>query len=260
MTTTKNNKDDGKPVHLRLLDLDEDELKELNYYQLLGLDEPVRATPYTIKQAYRKASIRYHPDKTGLGDNDHVFIAVKAAWDTLSDPALRKAYDSTEMPFDDSIPPDVAAAAATWNNGTSTTSSVASSSNGSPPNGTTTTTTSLSGSTSSNNLLYTDDDFFDTFGPVFERNLRFDTRLQEQTSKKGATEIPTLGEVDTPIEQVQAFYGTVYDYYCYDDCDDCFGDDDCYVCLWFVLMFVVMILCLFVCFQCMYVCLFVVCL
>ena len=172
--TTKNGKhsDAGinkKPIHMRLMELDEEEIQALNAYELLGLDEPVRATPYTIKRAYRKSSILYHPDKTGRDDNDYVFIAVKSAWDTLSDPALRKAYDSTEMPFDDSIPPDA----------------------------------SVHGV---NGLLYTDADFYSLFGPVFERNLRFDTRLQEQTSKKGSNEIPSLGDEDTPIEAVQAFY------------------------------------------------------
>lgn len=165
-----------KPVHLRLFDFSEDEVKAFNYYEILGLEEPVRATPYTIKQAYRKASIRYHPDKTGRDESDYVFIAVKSAWDTLSDVAKRQAYDSTEMPFDDAIPPDVAAAAVTGNG-------------------------------TINGLLYTDDDFFDTFGPVFERNLRFDTRLQQQTKKTKDGEIPTLGDLETPIEKVQAFYG-----------------------------------------------------
>jgi DnaJ homolog subfamily C member 2 len=170
------NKSD-KPIHLHLFDFSEDEIKHLNYYQILGLEEPVRATPYTIKQAYRKASIRYHPDKTGRDESDYVFIAVKSAWDTLSDVAKRQAYDSTEMPFDDSIPPDVAAAALTNNGNTSS------------------------------GLLYTDEDFFETFGPVFERNLRFDTRLQEQTSKKkGAIQIPTLGDWESSIEEVQSFY------------------------------------------------------
>jgi len=178
-----------KPVHLRLFDFSEEEVKAFNYYEILGLEEPVRATPYTIKQAYRKASIRYHPDKTGRDESDYVFIAVKNAWDTLSDVAKRQAYDSTEMPFDDAIPPDVAAAAATGVNGTI------------------------------NGLLYTDDDFFDTFGPVFERNLRFDTRLQQQTKKTGG-EIPTLGDEETPYEKVQAFYGKLsllvfdYSYHC----------------------------------------------
>ena len=159
--------EEKKPLHLRLMELNEEQIKELNAYQLLGLDEPARATPYTIKQAYRRASIKYHPDKTGRDvDTDYVFIAIKAAHETLSDPVLRKAYDSTEMPFDDSIPPDVA-----------------------------------------NDVA--DIDFYDMFGPVFERNLRFDTRLQVQTSKKAAVEIPSLGNEQTSIEEVQAFYGTL---------------------------------------------------
>lgn len=51
--------DQEKPPHLRLFEFSEEEIKDLNHYEILGLEEPVRATPYTIKQAYRKASIRY---------------------------------------------------------------------------------------------------------------------------------------------------------------------------------------------------------
>jgi DnaJ family protein C protein 2 len=56
-------------------------------------------------QAYRKASLKYHPDKTGRGDDDYVFLAVKAAHDALFDPVKRQAYDSTTLAFDDNIPP-----------------------------------------------------------------------------------------------------------------------------------------------------------
>jgi len=192
------------------MELTEEQVKELNYYEILGLgDEPHRATPHKIKQAYRKACVRYHPDKTGAhaeeDNNDYVFIAVKAAWDTLSDPNARKAYDSTQMPFDDSIPPDVAAAA-----GTAATSKTNGSSEvrSSVLSTTSMSNCSSSSSSSSSGFLYTDDDFYNVFGPVFERNLRFDTRLQEQTSKKAAVEIPSLGDENSPIEQVQTFYGT----------------------------------------------------
>jgi hypothetical protein len=35
--------------------------------------------------ADRKALLLYHPDKTGRGDQDAVFIAVQKAYETLSD-------------------------------------------------------------------------------------------------------------------------------------------------------------------------------
>lgn len=45
----------------------------------------------------------YHPDKTGRGDRDEVFIAIQKAYETLSDEKKKRAYDS-ELDFDDDIP------------------------------------------------------------------------------------------------------------------------------------------------------------
>ena len=46
-------------------------------------------------------------------------------------------------------------------------------------------------------------EFYSTFSPVFMRNLRFDARLREGGSTVAP---PTLGDDDTPISQVHAFY------------------------------------------------------
>lgn len=51
----------------------------------------------------RKAVLLYHPDKTGRGDRDEVFIAIQKAYETLSDEKKKRAYDS-ELDFDDAIP------------------------------------------------------------------------------------------------------------------------------------------------------------
>jgi len=79
-----------------------------DYYPLLGLsDTRWRSTPDQIKQAYRKMILLYHPDKMQANDhpevNDEIFKSIQKAYDHLSDPKKRRAYDSTEE-FDDSIP------------------------------------------------------------------------------------------------------------------------------------------------------------
>lgn len=61
------------------------------------------ASTEEIRKAYHKACLKYHPDKTGRGEEDEVFLLVKKAFDTLSDPVKRRSYDST-VDFDESIP------------------------------------------------------------------------------------------------------------------------------------------------------------
>lgn len=168
-----------------LFSLSEEELSDLSFYEVLG-NVPIHSTPDQLKKYYRKACLKYHPDKTGRGEEDAVFLAVKAAFETLSDPAKKKSYDST-LDFDDSIP---------------------------------------AGNES-------EGEFYAAYGPVFERNLRFDRRYdpsaavaaskggggkggKKKNKKKGGSNKggkadeddspPTLGDDSTPIGQVHAFY------------------------------------------------------
>jgi len=153
---------------INLLKVSTKKLKKLTYYDVLG-DLPLHATPEEVKKAYHKACLVYHPDKTGRGEEDEVFLKVKAAFDTLSDKSKRKAYDS-QMPFDDSIPKG---------------NEIAS-------------------------------EFFEVYDPVFERNLRFDDRLnpdrkeptgkKNKKKKKGPKGPPPLGNDETPLDKVHAFY------------------------------------------------------
>ena len=178
----------SKHTAVDLFALSEGELSQLSHYEVLG-GVPMHSTPEQLKKYYRKACLKYHPDKTGRGEEDAVFLAVKAAFETLSDPAKKRSYDST-IDFDDSIPAGNESAA----------------------------------------------EFYRVYGPVFERNLRFDRRYDpsaaatssSQSSKKKSGKNkkkkkggsgsgskgnqddddapPTLGDDSTPIDQVHAFY------------------------------------------------------
>lgn len=63
-------------------------------YAVLGVSKS--ATQEQIKQAYRVAAMKYHPDRT-KGDPalSKVFQAVQHAYDVLSDPLKRSYYDET---------------------------------------------------------------------------------------------------------------------------------------------------------------------
>jgi DnaJ family protein C protein 2 len=100
---TKAVAEDGTP-EIDLFDLTETQLENLNYYQVLHLPYGNTLSPDDVKKAYRKACLKYHPDKSGRGEEDEVFLKVKTAFETLTTQKI--AYDSTEMPFDEKLPPE----------------------------------------------------------------------------------------------------------------------------------------------------------
>jgi len=100
----------------------------VDLYALLGLQhERWMASEAAIKAAYRRAALEHHPDKAvaaaareaeeaGDGgaafDSDAAklkaedkFKAIQDAWNTLSEPAKRREFDSTDA-FDDTLPTD----------------------------------------------------------------------------------------------------------------------------------------------------------
>lgn len=93
------NKKEKKAVDL--LKLKQEKLDQVSFYDVLNI--PMHATPDSLRKAYHKACLKYHPDKTGRGEEDYVFLKIKEAFDTLCDTAKRRSYDSS-VDFDDSIP------------------------------------------------------------------------------------------------------------------------------------------------------------
>lgn len=66
----------------------------IDHYTILGVDRS--ATPEEIKRAYRKLASQHHPDR---GGDTGRFQEIQVAYDTLSDPDRRAAYDNPAAQF-----------------------------------------------------------------------------------------------------------------------------------------------------------------
>lgn len=67
-----------------------------DHYKTLGIS--ANATTQEIKKAYRSLALQYHPDKNQ--DNTYsaaIFREIQEAYDTLSDPRQKIAYDNAAM-------------------------------------------------------------------------------------------------------------------------------------------------------------------
>ncbi len=62
-----------------------------DYYQILGIDKD--ATQEQVKQAYRTAARKYHPDINKSADSENKFKEIGEAYEVLKDPEKRTAYN-----------------------------------------------------------------------------------------------------------------------------------------------------------------------
>ena len=63
-----------------------------DYYEVLGLDR--KASDDDIKRAFKRLAIKYHPDRNKDPDAGEKFQEINEAYQVLSDPAKRQAYDA----------------------------------------------------------------------------------------------------------------------------------------------------------------------
>lgn len=88
-------------------DIEREALLLEDLYGTIGLaDKQFEASEAEIGLAYKKAALHFHPDKLGsaITEKDkEVWLKIQKAYETLSDPAKRKKYDSS-LPFDEKIP------------------------------------------------------------------------------------------------------------------------------------------------------------
>lgn len=65
--------------------------KTKDYYRILGLEK--ECSTEEIRKAYRKVSLKVHPDKNKSPGADEAFKSVSKAFACLNDPELRQRYD-----------------------------------------------------------------------------------------------------------------------------------------------------------------------
>ena len=74
--------------------------EDKDFYSILGVSRD--ATPEELRRAYREAALHLHPDKNVSPGDTELFLEATQAYETLSDPERRKAYDE-ELTEDASV-------------------------------------------------------------------------------------------------------------------------------------------------------------
>src|SRR3990172_1684023 len=60
-------------------------------YEVLGV--PPNASDEEVKKAFRRLALEYHPDRNNRGDAEERFKEINEAYQILSNPQKRSAYD-----------------------------------------------------------------------------------------------------------------------------------------------------------------------
>jgi molecular chaperone DnaJ len=66
-------------------------MSKRDYYEVLGVNR--NASEADIKKAYRRLAMKYHPDRNPGPEGEQMFKEAKMAYEVLSDPKQRSAYD-----------------------------------------------------------------------------------------------------------------------------------------------------------------------
>jgi DnaJ-class molecular chaperone len=66
----------------------------MDYYSILGINK--NASEQDIRKAYKKLSMKHHPDR---GGNEEQFKKINEAYSTLKDPQRRSAYDNPQPQY-----------------------------------------------------------------------------------------------------------------------------------------------------------------
>lgn len=84
------------------MSIDIESMQRKNYYSILGISQS--ASEEDIKKAYRKLAMKYHPDRNS-GDTQHEekFKEINEAYEHLSDPEKKAAYDNWSSDFSKSF-------------------------------------------------------------------------------------------------------------------------------------------------------------
>ena len=65
-----------------------------NLYDILGVND--NASQDDIRKAYRKLSLKYHPDRNKSPNAESIFQELNATYEILGDKAKRNEYDRTQ--------------------------------------------------------------------------------------------------------------------------------------------------------------------